>query len=107
MAGDHRNRPRDRALVGIEDGSRLTAHFTGPQRVFEKIGRLTVKSWSVRHLDGPAGWPLVPITATRFRLDEDMKCEFVLEAPGTAAAVRISYRDGRSVTAERSDEGAG
>jgi hypothetical protein len=59
-----------------------------------------------RHRAFPASWVLVPMTATRFRLDEDMKFEFVLEGEGAASAVLISYRDGRSLRAERGGETA-
>ena len=38
---------------------------------------------------------LLPMTKTRFRLDEDMKFEFVLDQDGKASAVKIHYRDGR------------
>jgi hypothetical protein len=43
----------------------------------------------------PVAWELVPMTETRFRLNEDVKFEFVLDEQGTASSVMISYRDGR------------
>ena len=53
------------------------------------------------HRDFPESWRLVPMTRTRFRLDEDMKFEFVLDE-GQASAVKISYRDGRpDIVADR------
>jgi hypothetical protein len=55
-----------------------------------------------RHQDFPVSWKLIPITKTRFRLDEDMKYEFVLGEDGKASTVKINYRDGRpEVIAER------
>lgn len=54
------------------------------------------------HQEYPDNYPLRPLSATRFRLDEDMKFEFVLDAAGRATAVKVSYRDGRpEVVAER------
>jgi len=38
---------------------------------------------------------LTPISETRFRLDEDVKFEFILDKTSTASAVQISYLDGR------------
>ena len=35
------------------------------------------------------------MTRTRFRLDEDIKFEFIFELEGEASAVKIEYRDGR------------
>jgi hypothetical protein len=46
------------------------------------------------HQDIPASWKLLPMTKTRFRLNEDMKFEFTLR-DDTASAVKINYRDGR------------
>ena len=40
-------------------------------------------------------FPLVPLAENRFRLDDDIKFEFVLAQDDRAAAVKISYRDGR------------
>ena len=47
------------------------------------------------HQAHPATWKLVPLTERRFRLDDDLKFEFVLDEQETASAVLISYRDGR------------
>jgi hypothetical protein len=47
------------------------------------------------HQNIPESWELLPITKTRFRLDEDMKFEFILGEDGKASAVKIYYRDGR------------
>jgi len=47
------------------------------------------------HQDFPEARKLLPITRTRFRLDEDMKFEFVLDKADKASAVKIYYRDGR------------
>jgi hypothetical protein len=46
------------------------------------------------HMDSSEDWKLLPMTKTRFRLDEDMKFEFVLGKDGKASKVKISYRDG-------------
>jgi hypothetical protein len=43
----------------------------------------------------PALWKLVPMTGSRFRLDDDLKFEFIVDEQGVASAVAISYRDGR------------
>jgi hypothetical protein len=47
------------------------------------------------HKDFPESWKLVPMTKTCFRLDEDIKFEFVVEQAGNASAVKIYYGDGR------------
>lgn len=47
------------------------------------------------HQDFPESWKLLPMTKTRFRLDEDMKFEFILGEDGKASAIKIYYRDGR------------
>ncbi|MBN1581094.1 MAG: S41 family peptidase [Anaerolineae bacterium] len=46
------------------------------------------------HQDIPASWKLVPMTKTRFRLDEDIKFEFSVQ-DGKATSVKITYLDGR------------
>jgi len=54
------------------------------------------------HQKFPDTYPLLPMSATRFRLDEDMKFAFVLDEAGQATAVKVTYRDGRpEVVAER------
>jgi hypothetical protein len=35
------------------------------------------------------------MTATRFRLEDDVKFEFIVDERGMATAVAIFYRDGR------------
>ncbi len=47
------------------------------------------------HQDLPESWRLLPMTKIRFRLDEDVKFEFVLGDDGGASAVKVSRRDGR------------
>lgn len=47
------------------------------------------------HENFPKAWRLLPMTNTRFRLDEDLKFEFFLDQAGNAAAVKIYYGDGR------------
>ena len=47
------------------------------------------------HRDYPESWKLLPMTKTRFRLDEDLKFEFILGKDGKASSVKIYYRDGR------------
>lgn len=47
------------------------------------------------HQDLPESWRLLPMTKNRFRLDEDMKFEFVLGDDGNAYAVTVYYQDGR------------
>jgi hypothetical protein len=40
-------------------------------------------------------WKLVPLSETRFRLEDDIKFEFLLDEQGRASAVVIACRDGR------------
>jgi hypothetical protein len=40
-------------------------------------------------------WELTPLTEARFRLNEDLKFEFILDSHKVAIAVVISYRDDR------------
>jgi hypothetical protein len=48
-----------------------------------------------KHPALPTAWRLTPLSATRFRLDEVLKFEFVLDKQGTVSAVSITYQDGR------------
>lgn len=48
-----------------------------------------------KHQTHPVAWRLIPITETRFRLDEDLKFEFILDAHGQVSSLVITYRDGR------------
>jgi hypothetical protein len=59
--------------------------------------RFFIESGALRygHQDLPDSWKLLPMTKARFRLDDDMKFEFVLEPGDLASAVKITYRDGR------------
>jgi len=47
------------------------------------------------HQEYPVVWKLVPMTGSRFRLDDDLKFEFIVDDQGGASAVVILYRDGR------------
>jgi hypothetical protein len=47
------------------------------------------------HKEIPEAWKLLPMTKTRFRLDEDMKFEFIFDKGDMASAVKIDYRDRR------------
>jgi hypothetical protein len=47
------------------------------------------------HQDHPPAWKLIPMTEMRFRLDEDLKFEFLLDDQAEARAVVITYRDHR------------
>ena len=47
------------------------------------------------HQDFPESWKLVPMSETRFRLDEDMKFEFLMDQDGRASAAKIYFSDGR------------
>lgn len=62
----------------------------GERTFFIRDGTLTYN-----HQDHGVAWKLVPITETRFRLDEDLKFEFILDDQDAARAVVITYRDGR------------
>jgi len=77
------------AALDETDLSRCTGGF-GKRRFFIEHGDLVYG-----HQDLPASWTLTPMTRTRFRLDEDMKFEFILDRDGKASAVKINYRDGR------------
>jgi hypothetical protein len=50
------------------------------------------------HQAQPVTWKLVPLSESRFRLDEDVIFEFILDEQGATSAVVISYRDGRPTT---------
>jgi hypothetical protein len=71
------------------DLSRCAGEF-GKRRFFIENGDLIYG-----HQDLPVSWKLLPMTKTRFRLDEDMKFEFVLDKDGKASAVKIYYCGGR------------
>ena len=45
------------------------------------------------HSDFPESWKLSPMTQTRFRLDEDLKFEFLMDQTGKSSAVKIFYAD--------------
>jgi hypothetical protein len=47
------------------------------------------------HQEFSEAWKLLPMTKTRFRLDEDMKFEFILDKDGKASAVKVYYGSGR------------
>ncbi len=47
------------------------------------------------HQDLQEAWALIAMSKTRFRLDEDLKFEFLMNESGKASAVKISYKDGR------------
>ena len=70
------------------DLSRCAGEY-GKRRFFVENGGLFYG-----HQDFPEAWKLLPMTKTRFRLDEDMKFEFVVNDDQTSA-IKISYRDGR------------
>jgi C-terminal processing protease CtpA/Prc len=53
------------------------------------------------HMDSPEVWKLLPMTKTRFRLDDDMKFEFVLDQAGNAEMVKVYYGDGRPETLDQ------
>jgi retinol-binding protein 3 len=78
------------------DLSRCAGEFGGRRFLIENGGLF------YGHQDVAESWKLLPMTKTRFRLDEDMKFEFILAEDGKASAVKINYRDGRpEVFAER------
>jgi len=55
------------------------------------------------HQDHPIAWELNPVTETSFRLDEDLKFEFLVGEEGQPSSVVISYADGRpEITLNRS-----
>jgi hypothetical protein len=71
------------------DLSRCAGEF-GPRRFTVEEGELVYG-----HQDLPACWRLLPMSPTRFRLDEELKFEFILDREGKASAVKINYRDRR------------
>jgi len=81
----------DYAPVVLDEGdlARYAGEYGKRRFLIEKGGL------SYGHTDFPDVWRLVPMSKTRFRLDEDMKFEFVLEQAGNASAVKIFYADGR------------
>jgi hypothetical protein len=80
------------------DVARCAGEF-GPRRFTVEDGDLVYG-----HRDLPASWKLLPMSRTRFRLDEDLKFEFLLDQEGQASAVQIDYRDGRPrVVAKRTE----
>ena len=71
------------------DLSRCTGEY-GKRRFFIENGQLFYG-----HQELPGAFPIIPMTKTRFRLDEDMKFEFFLDKDGKASAMKLYYRDGR------------
>lgn len=56
------------------------------------------------HQDHPVAWKLIPVTEISFRLDEDLKFEFLMGEEGQPSAVVITYADGRpEIILNRSD----
>jgi hypothetical protein len=83
-------------VLSAADLSRCVGEF-GKRRFFIEQGNLIYG-----HQDIPVSWKLLPLTKVRYRLDEDMKFEFVLDQGGQASAVKINYRDGRpEIVADR------
>jgi hypothetical protein len=76
-------------FVGEGTLAGYAGHY-GKRRFVVEDGALTYG-----HQAYPVAWRLEPLTETRFRLDDDLKFEFVLDEQGTTSAVTISYRDGR------------
>jgi len=72
------------------DLSRCAGEY-GKRRFFIKDGGLF---YGIQEFS--ESWKLLSMTKTRFRLDEDMKFEFILDEGNKASAVMIYYRDGRS-----------
>jgi hypothetical protein len=84
----------------VELGQDQLARFAGEygKRLFDIQGGVL----HAGHQEIPVSWPLVPISPTRFRLDEDMKFEFIVDEGGDVSAVKVTYRDGRpDVVSER------
>jgi hypothetical protein len=76
-------------MLDETDLSRCTGEF-GERRFLIKNGDLFYG-----HQGFPESWKLLPMAKTRFRLDEDMKFEFIVGEDGKASAVKVYYRDGR------------
>jgi hypothetical protein len=77
------------AVLDISDLSRCAGDYNKRRFSIENGGLF------YGHQDFPESWRLIPMTKTRFRLDEDMKFEFVLDNDSMASAMKIYYRDGR------------
>ena len=52
-------------------------------------------SLTYAHQMYPVTWILVPVTQTRFRLDDDIKFEFLFDEQRAVSGVMMTYRDGR------------
>ncbi len=62
----------------------------GARRFFVQNGALHYGNTAYRET-----YPLVPLAENRFRLDDEVKFEFVLGQDDRATAVKVVYRDGR------------
>jgi C-terminal processing protease CtpA/Prc len=78
--------------VGQATLARYAGHYGQRCFVVEDVGL------TYAHQAYPVAWRLEPLTETRFRLDDDIKFEFIVDEQGRASAVMIAYRDGRPVT---------
>lgn len=76
-------------VLGDVDLVRVAGEYGKRRFLIEKGGL------SYGHTDFPQVWKLQPMSKTRFRLDEDMKFEFIVDPDGNASAVKIFYADGR------------
>ena len=89
------------AQVDMSNLTKLSGRY-GKRSFTVREGKLMYK-----HIDSPCEWPLTPISATRFRLDHDVKFAFLMNNLDDPISVEIFYKDGRpNVTAKRtlSDE---
>ncbi len=88
----------DYAAISLDETelSRFVGVY-GERRFFMEDGDLTygIESFDVYYR-------LTPVSDTRFRLNEDVKFEFILDRTGTSSSVLIRYLDGRpEIRAER------
>lgn len=77
------------ALLAEADLIRCAGEY-GKRRFFIQDGQLYYG-----HQEYSESWRLIPLAKTRFRLDEDLKFEFIFDQDAQASAVKINYRDGR------------
>ncbi len=89
MGGRHHRGDYTPVVLNDAQLSRCAGEY-GSRRFFTQNGTLLYGNTAY-----PETFPLVPLAENRFRLDDDIKFEFVLAQDDRAAAVKISYRDGR------------